>query len=109
MLARQNDEPLDDPADMDGTEIWSFDLASRERLQRLEARPESAEGSGSGATLGSTSRDGASNILVTRGDGPLLVSAGGTGISVRHALTGEYLHERLQHAPSSGWLSLRMR
>ena len=109
VLARQNDEPLDDPADVDGTEIWSFDLATRERLQRLEARPENAEGGGAGATLGSTSGDGASNILVTRGDGPLLVSAGGTGISVRHALTGEYLHERLQHAPSTGWLSLRMR
>lgn len=109
VLARQNDEPLDDPADVDGTEIWSFDLASRERLQRLEARPESAESGGAGATLGSTSGDGASNILVTQGDDPLLVSAGGTGISVRHALTGEYLHERLQHAPSSGWLALRMR
>ena len=109
VLARQNDEPLDDPADMDGTEIWSFDLASRERLQRLEARPESKESGGAGATLGSTSGDGASNILLTQGDEPLLVSAAGTGISVRHALTGEYLHERLQHAPSSGWLSLRMR
>ena len=109
VLARQNDEPLDDPADVDGTEIWSFDLASRERLQRLEARPEIAQSVGTVATLGSTSGDGASNILVTQGDDPLLVSAGGTGISVRHALTGEYLHERLQHAPSSGWLSLRMR
>ena len=109
VLARQNDEPLDDPADWDGTEIWSFDLASRERLQRLEARPKSAEGEGAGATLGSTSGDGASNILVTQGDEPLLVSAAGTGISVRDAFTGEYRHERLQNAPNGGWLSLRMR
>ena len=109
VLARQNDEPLDDPADWDGTEIWSFDLAARERLQRLEARPDSAESEGAGATLGSTSGDGASNILVTQGDEPLLVSASGAGISVRHALNGEYVHERLQHAPNSGWLSLRMR
>ena len=109
VLARQNDEPLDDPADWDGTEIWSFDLASRERLQRLEARPKSAEGGGAGATIGSTSGDGASNILVTQGDEPLLVSAAGTGISVRDAFTGEYRHERLQHAPAGGWLSLRMR
>lgn len=109
VLARQNDEPLDDPADWDGTEIWSFDLASRERLQRLEARPASAEAGGAGATLGSTSGDGASNILVTQSADPLLVSAAGTGISVRHALSGEYLHERLQNAPSSGWLTLRMR
>ena len=109
VLARQNDEPLDDPADWDGTEIWSFDLASRERLQRLEARPKNAEGGGAGATLGSTSGDGASNILVTQGDEPLLVSAAGSGIAVREAFTGEYLHERLQNAPNGGWLSLRMR
>ena len=109
VLARQNDEPFDDPADWDGTEIWSFDLASRERLRRLEARPKSAEGEGAGATLGSTSGDGASNILITQGDEPLLVSAAGSGISVRNAFTGEYLHERLQNAPTGGWLSLRMR
>ena len=109
VLARQNDEPLDDPADWDGTEIWSFDLASRERVQRLEALPESEVSGAGGAGLGSTSGDGASNILVTQGDEPLLVSAAGSGISVRHAMTGEYLHERLQNAPSSGWLSLRIR
>ncbi|MYJ94443.1 MAG: hypothetical protein F4053_02270, partial [Proteobacteria bacterium] len=108
VLARQNDEPLDDPADWDGTEIWSFDLATRERLQRLEARPASADAGGAGATLGSTSGDGASNILVTQDDEPLLISAAGTGISIRSALTGEYLHERMQNAPASGWLTLRM-
>ena len=108
VLARQDDEPLDDPADWDGTEIWSFDLASRQRLQRLEARPASSDAGGAGATLGSTSGDGASNILVTQGDEPLLVSAAGTGISVRDAFTGEYLHERLQNAPNGGWLTLRM-
>ena len=108
VLARQNDEPLDDPADWDGTEIWSFDLATRERLQRLEARPASANAGGAGATLGSTSGDGASNILVTQGDEPLLVTAGDTGISVRHPLTGEYVHELLENAPASGWLTLRM-
>ncbi len=109
VLARQNDEPLDDPADWDGTEIWSFDLATRERVQRLEALPESDESEGAGAAIGATSGDGASNIQVTQGDEPLLVSAAGSGISVRHAMTGEYLHERLQNAPSSGWLSLRIR
>ena len=108
VLARQNEEPLDDPADWDGTEIWSFDLATRERVQRLEARPAIADGGGAGATIGSTSGDGASNILVTQDDEPLLVTAGGTGISVRHALTGEYVHERLENAPNSGWLTLRM-
>ena len=108
VLARQDDEPLDDPADWDGTEIWSFDLASRQRLQRLEARPASADAGGAGATLGSTSGDGASNILVTQGEEPLLVSAAGTGVSVRDAFTGEYLHERLQNAPNGGWLALRM-
>ena len=79
VLARQDDEPLDDPADWDGTEIWSFDLASRQRLQRLEARPASSDAGGAGATLGSTSGDGASNILVAQGDEPLLVSAGRYG------------------------------
>ncbi|MCZ0953082.1 MAG: amine dehydrogenase large subunit [Rhodospirillaceae bacterium] len=108
VLARQNDEPLDDPADWDGTEIWSFDLATRERLQRLEARPASGDAGGAGATLGSTSGDGASNILVTQGDEPLLVTAGGTGVSVRHALTGEYVHEGLENAPAGGWLTLGM-
>ena len=109
VLARQNDEPLDDPADWDGTEIWSFDLATRERVQRLEALPESDESEGAGAAIGATSGDGASNVQVTQGDEPLLVSAAGSGVSVRHAMTGEYLHERLQNAPSSGWLSLRIR
>ena len=109
VLARQSDEPLDDPADWDGTEIWSFDLASRERVQRLEALPESEESGAGGAGIGSTTGDGASNILVTQGDEPLLVSAAGSGVSVRHAMSGEYLHERLQNAPSSGWLSLRIR
>ena len=108
VLARQNDEPLDDPADWDGTEVWSFDLATRERVQRLEARPARADAGGAGATIGSTSGDGASNILVTQDDEHLLVTAGGTGISVRHALTGEYVHERLENAPTSGWLTLRM-
>ena len=108
-LARQSDEPLDDPADWDGTDIWSFDLATRERLQRLEALPESDESGAGGAEIGATSGDGASNILVTEGDEPLLVSGAGSGISVRHAMTGEYLHERLQHAPNGGWLSLRLR
>lgn len=107
-LARQSDEPLDDPSDWDGTEVWSFDLASRERAQRLQARPQSTEGGGPGAAIGATSGDGASNILVTQGDDPLLVTSTGAGVSVRNALTGEYLHERLRHAPASGWLSLRM-
>ncbi len=108
VLARQNDEPLDDPADWDGTEIWSFDLATRQRMQRMEARPASVEAGGAGAMIGATSGDGASNILVTQGDDPLLISAAGTGISVRDAVTGEYLHERLRNAPAGGWLTLRM-
>ena len=111
VLARQNDEPFDDPADWDGSEIWSFDLASRERLQRLGARPPGVQrgGPGPGATIGSTSGDGVSGIVVTQGVDPLLVSIAGRGISVRDALTGEYLHERLQNAPPGGRLSLHMR
>ena len=109
VLARQSEEPLDDPADWDGTEIWAFDLATRERVQRLEARPELEEGGGPGGAIGSTSGDGTSNIQVTQGDDPLLVAVSDTGISVRNALNGEYLHERLENAPASGWLSLRIR
>ena len=130
VLARQNAEPLDDPGVWDGTEIWSFDLATRERLQRMEARPaggedgdggagpdsDGDEGAGPGSDgedgdngeEGDDGDDGVSNILVTQGGEPLLVAAGGAGVSVRHALTGEYLHERLRHAPDRGWLTLRM-
>ena len=117
VLARQNAEPLDDPGVWDGTEIWSFDLATRERLRRMEARPPGGEDGDDGAGPdsdgeeggnGEEGDDGVSNILVTQGGEPLLVAAGGAGVSVRHALTGEYLHERLRHAPERGWLTLRM-
>ncbi len=106
-LVRQSEEPLDDPGDMDGTEIWVYDLESRQRVQRLEAVPE-REDEEIGATtgIGSTSGDGASGILVTQGDGSVLVTVGG-GVSVRNAITGEYIHEQLKNVPGSGRLTLR--
>jgi len=56
--------------------------------------------------IGSTSGDGASGILVTQGDGSVLVTMGG-GVSVRNAITGEYIHEQLKNVPGSGRLTLR--
>ena len=107
-LVRRSEEPLDDPADADGTEIWVYALQSRERLQRFEAIPEQVDAGGGGAAgIGSSSGDGASNILVTQGNDPLLVTAFG-GISVRNALTGEYIHERLDNVPGTGWLTPRI-
>ena len=106
-LVRQSEEPLDDPGIMDGTEIWVYDLGSRRRIARWEARPESAgrEGGGSGEGIGGTSGDGTANIAVTQDDDPLLIAVGG-GVSVRNAMTGEYLHERLEHAPAGGRLTI---
>lgn len=106
-LVRQSDEPLDDPGTMDGQEIWVYDLETQRRIQRWEARPESKDGetpAGGGGGIGSTSGDGASEILVTQGDEPLLVASGG-GISVRNAMSGEYLHERLENVPQRGRLT----
>ena len=106
-LVRQSEEPLDDPGIMDGKEIWVYDLGTQRRVARWEARPESAggEGGGSGEGIGGTSGDGAANIAVTRGHDPLLIAAGG-GVSVRNAVTGEYIHERLEHAPAGGRLTI---
>ena len=107
-LVRQSEEPLDDPGIMDGKEIWVYDLKTQERVQRWEARPESKGGEnapqGGGGGIGSTSGDGASEILVTQGDSPLLISSGG-GISVRNATNGEYVHERLENVPQRGRLT----
>jgi methylamine dehydrogenase heavy chain len=106
-LVRQSEEPLDDPKVMDGQEVWIYDLETRRRIERWRARPETAETGGSsaeGGAIGTTSGDGASAILVTQGDGPLLVTLG-AGVSVRDALSGEYLHERLENAPQSGRLT----
>jgi len=106
-LVRQSEEPLDDPGTMDGTEIWVYDLESRQRVQRLEAVPEqNNEGGHGGSGIGSTSGDGASGILVTQGNDAVLVTVGG-GVSVRHAITGEYIHEKLKNVPGSGRLTLR--
>jgi len=106
-LVRQSEEPLDDPGDMDGTEIWVYDLESRQRVQRLEAVPERENGEvRAAAGIGSTSGDGASGILVTQGDDAVLVTVGG-GVSVRHAITGVYIYERLENVPGSGRLTLR--
>ena len=92
---------------MDGTEIWVYDLESRQRVQRLEAVPERENGAvRAAAGIGSTSGDGASGILVTQGDDAVLVTIGG-GVSVRHAITGEYIYERLKNVPGSGRLTPR--
>ena len=106
-IVRRSSQPLDDPADYDGHEIWVYDLATRERIDRFEGIP-NRRNSGGGGGLGGSSGDGASGIVVTQGANPLLVTAGGGGISVRNALTGEYIHETLQRAPAGGRLTLRM-
>lgn len=105
-LVRQSDEPLDDPGVMDGTEIWVYDVAAQVRIARWEARPEGAggENGAGGGAIGGTSGDGVSGIAVTRGEDPLLVAVGG-GVSVRDAMSGEYVHERLENAPASGYLT----
>ncbi|MGD8324879.1 MAG: amine dehydrogenase large subunit [Gammaproteobacteria bacterium] len=107
-LVRQSEEPLDDPADFDGTEIWVYDLATRQRVDRFEAVPD-REDSGGGGGLGGSTGDGAAGIIVTQGDNPLLVTVGGGGVSVRNAMSGEYLHETLERAPGEGRLALRVR
>jgi methylamine dehydrogenase heavy chain len=110
-LVRQSEEPLDDPKVTDGQEIWVYDLGTRSRIARWEARPDTADtadtadtGDGGGGGIGETSGDGASAILVTQGDDPLLIAAG-VGISVRDAMSGEYLHERLENVPAGGRLA----
>jgi methylamine dehydrogenase heavy chain len=106
-IVRQSEEPLDDPADFDGHEIWVYDLATRERVDRFEAIPERDGGEGGGGLGGSTG-DGAAGIIVTQGANPLLVTLGGGGVSVRNAMTGEYVHETLQRAPAEGRLTLML-
>lgn len=127
-LVRQSEDPLDDPGDMDGTEIWVYDIESHQRVRRFEAVPQrdsekgniwrtlvrfvtgnvaDDEGANGGTGgIGSTSGDGASGILVTQGDDPVLVTVGG-GVSVRNVITGEYIHERLKNVPQSGRLTPR--
>jgi len=105
-LVRQNPDPLDDPGVMDGTEIWVYDLGSRRRIARWEARPDEAVGGdGSGDSIGGTSGDGVANIAVTQGEQPLLIAAG-NGVSARNAMSGAYVHERLEHAPPGGRLTV---
>ncbi len=106
-LVRQSDEPLDDPGVVDGTKIWVYDLAARTRIARWEARPEGGGGEdgAGGRAIGGTSGDGVSGIAVTRGDDSLLVSVGG-GVSVQDAMSGEYVHERLENAPASGYVTI---
>jgi methylamine dehydrogenase heavy chain len=104
-LVRQSEEPLDDPKVMDGQEVWVYDLRTQSRIARWEARPEAEDdGAGGGGGIGATSGDGASAILVTQGDDPLLIAAG-TAVSVRDAMSGEYVHERLENAPAAGRLT----
>lgn len=108
-LMRQSEQALDDPADMDGTEIWVYDLATQTRVQRFPAVPPSDEPRSAGPrTIGATSGDGAAGILVTQGTPPLLITSG-SGISVRYALTGAYVHESLKNVPPGGRLTLRAR
>jgi methylamine dehydrogenase heavy chain len=108
-LVRQSEEPLDDPKGMDGQEIWVYDLRTQRRIERWEARPESAEpghdDGGDGGGIGATSGDGVSGIIVTQGGDPLLVAAGSVGISVRDAVSGKYIRERLENAPAAGRLT----
>jgi methylamine dehydrogenase heavy chain len=107
-LVRQSEEPLDDPKTMDGEEVWVYDLGTRRRIERWKAAPETGQpgdaSSSAGGAIGATSGDGATAILVTQGDAPLLVTLG-TGVSVRDAMSGEYVHERLENAPQSGRLT----
>jgi methylamine dehydrogenase heavy chain len=104
-LVRQTDEPLDDPKVLDGQEVWVYDLGARSRIERWEARPEADDdGAGSGGGIGSTSGDGVAAILVTQGDDPLLIAAGAS-VSVRDAMSGAYVHERLENAPAGGRLT----
>lgn len=103
-LVRQSEEPLDDPKVMDGREVWVYDLEMRRRIARWHALPE-GEGEGQGQdVIGATSGDGVSGILVTQSDEPLLIAVG-AGVSVRDAVSGEYIHERLEHAPAGGQLT----
>jgi methylamine dehydrogenase heavy chain len=103
-LVRQSEEPLDDPKVMDGQEVWVYDLGARRRIGRWEARPDAEDEGAGGGGIGATSGDGASAILVTQGDDPLLIAAG-TAVSVRDAMSGEYVHERLENAPAGGRLT----
>jgi methylamine dehydrogenase heavy chain len=104
-LVRQSEEPLDDPKVMDGQEVWVYDLGTHSRIERWEARPQAEDdGAGGSGGIGATSGDGASAILVTQGDDPLLIAAG-TAVSVRHAMSGEYIHERLENTPAGGRLA----
>lgn len=107
-LVRQSEEPLDDPKGMDGQEIWVYDLTTQGRVERWQARPDSAEtrdGGGGGGGIGATSGDGVSGILVTQGGNAVLVATGSGGVSVRNAMNGEYIHERLENAPQAGRLA----
>jgi methylamine dehydrogenase heavy chain len=109
-LVRRSEEPLDDPKVMDGQEVWVYDLGTQRRIDRWRARSEAedeaeSEGEDEGeGGIGATSGDGVSGILVTQGDEPLLISVG-EGVSVRDAMSGEYIHERLEHAPAGGRLT----
>ena len=107
-IVRQSAEPLDDPADFDGHEIWVYDIESQERIDRFEAIPERESAGGGGGGIGSTTGDGAVGIVVTQGLNPLLVTIGGGGVSVRDAMTGDYIHETLQNAPGDGSLTLML-
>ena len=107
-IVRQSEEPLDDPADFDGHEIWVYDIEEHERIDRFEAIPERESAGAGGGGIGSTTGDGANGIVVTQGLNPLLVTIGGGGVSVRNATNGEYIHETLQNAPSEGSLALML-
>ena len=107
-IVRQSEEPLDDPADFDGHEIWVYDIERQERIDRFEAIPERESAGAGGGGIGSTTGDGANGIVVTQGLNPLLVTIGGGGVSVRNATNGEYIHETLQNAPSEGSLALML-
>lgn len=104
-IVRQSDEPPDDPADFDGHEIWVYDIETQERIDRYEAVPE-RETDGGGGGLGGSTGDGASSVVVTQELNPLLVTMGAGGVSVRNAMSGEYVHETLQRAPAEGLLTL---
>lgn len=106
-LVRQSEEPLDDPKAMDGQEVWVYDLTTQRRIARWAARPQAADAraEGGGAEgIGASSGDGVTSIVVTGGDDPVLVAVGG-GVSVRDAMTGQYVRERLENAPAGGRLT----
>jgi hypothetical protein len=100
----------EDTQKQEGTEIWIYDLAARERIERLELRSPGITVMGIPVTFGETwpwpfdgfsdwlvdtfaSGLGIGEIAVTQDEAPLLVTAANYSgsVAVYDALTGEFL------------------